>query len=254
MAPRRAAHGLPLMGSGDWNDGMNRVGIDGKGESVWVGWFLYATLAGFVPICEQRGDNEHAARFRDEMRRLKDTLEEQAWDGEWYLRAFYDNGEPMGSAKSEECRIDSIAQSWSVISGAAEKERATRAMQSVEEQLVLEEEQMILLFTPPFDKSPQDPGYVKGYLPGVRENGGQYTHGAIWVAIAHAMSGDGRGGVPPFPDAQPLKPYSHTGRDSPLHGGALRYGRRYLFAPEAHRPGRLDLVYRLGELVLPPGG
>jgi cellobiose phosphorylase len=201
------AHGLPLMGAGDWNDGMNRVGIEGKGESVWVGWFLYATLAAFVPLCEQRGDNDHADEFRDVMSKLKDALEGQAWDGEWYLRAFYDNGDPMGSAKSEECKIDSIAQSWSVISGAGDKERAAMAMQSVEKQLVREQEKMILLFTPPFDKSAQDPGYIKGYLPGVRENGGQYTHAAIWTAIAHAASGDGDGAYRLF---EMLNPMNHA--------------------------------------------
>jgi cyclic beta-1,2-glucan synthetase len=207
------AHGLPLMGGGDWNDGMNKVGIGGKGESVWVGWFLYATLAGFVPLCERRGDSEHAATFRDAMTRLKEALESQAWDGEWYLRAFYDNSEPMGSAKSEECRIDSIAQSWSVISGAAGKERAARAMQSVEEQLVLDQEKMILLLTPPFDKSSQDPGYIKGYLPGVRENGGQYTHAAIWTAIAHAMQGDGEGAYRLFEMLSPLN-HTHTAEET----------------------------------------
>jgi cyclic beta-1,2-glucan synthetase len=201
------AHGLPLMGAGDWNDGMNRVGIEGKGESVWLGWFLYAVLDRFVPLCEQRGDEEHAAAFHAEMERLKGALEGNAWDGEWYLRAFYDSGVPMGSAESEECRIDSIAQSWAVISGAAGKSRAKTAMQSVEEQLVLERESLILLLTPPFDKTAQDPGYIKGYLPGVRENGGQYTHAAIWTAIAHVLMGDGDGAYRLF---QMLNPTNHA--------------------------------------------
>jgi cyclic beta-1,2-glucan synthetase len=201
------AHGLPLMGAGDWNDGMNRVGIEGRGESVWVGWFLYAVLESFAPLCEQRGDSDRAAGFRAEMKRLKGALEKEAWDGEWYLRAFYDNGEPMGSAESEECKIDSIAQSWGVISGAADKERARKAMQSVEEHLVREGEGMILLFTPPFDETEQDPGYIKGYLPGVRENGGQYTHAAIWMAIARVLMGDGDGAYRLF---EMLNPINHA--------------------------------------------
>jgi cyclic beta-1,2-glucan synthetase len=201
------AHGLPLMGSGDWNDGMNRVGIEGKGESVWLGWFLYAVLDKFSPICEQRGDDEHAAEFRAEMERLKEALEREAWDGEWYLRAFYDNGTPLGSAQSEECQIDAIAQSWGVISGAAEEARAAQAMKSLEERLVLEQDQLILLLTPPFDKTPEDPGYIKGYLPGVRENGGQYTHASIWVAIARVLLGDGEGAYRLF---QMLNPVNHA--------------------------------------------
>jgi cyclic beta-1,2-glucan synthetase len=205
------AHGLPLMGAGDWNDGMNRVGIEGKGESVWLGWFLYAVLDSFAPLCEQRQDKAHADRFRTEMKRLKDALESQAWDGDWYLRAFYDSGATMGSAQNEECQIDAIAQSWAVISGASqtpnEKSRAKRAMQSVEKRLVLEREGLILLLTPAFDKTPEDPGYIKGYLPGVRENGGQYTHAAIWTAIAHVLMGDGEEGYRLF---DMLNPISHT--------------------------------------------
>ncbi|MEO8285519.1 MAG: glucoamylase family protein [Chloroflexota bacterium] len=201
------AHGLPLMGSGDWNDGMNRVGIEGKGESVWLGWFLYAVLDKFAPLCEQRGDSEHAAEFRAEMERLKTALHDEAWDGEWYLRAFYDNGTPLGSAQSEECQIDAIAQSWGVISGAADKERAVQAMRSLEERLVKEQEKLILLLTPPFDRTPEDPGYIKGYLPGVRENGGQYTHAAIWVAIAHVLLGDAEGAYRLF---GMLNPVSHA--------------------------------------------
>ena len=201
------AHGLPLMGAGDWNDGMNRVGIEGRGESVWVGWFLYAVLARFAPLCELRDDSGSAVEFRAEMERLKSALEKEAWDGEWYLRAFYDNGAPMGSAASEECQIDSIAQSWGVISGAADEARARRAMQSVQERLVREEEGMLLLFTPPFDKTPQDPGYIKGYLPGVRENGGQYTHAAIWTVIARVLMGDGDGAYRLF---EMLNPINHA--------------------------------------------
>ncbi|MEP6774663.1 MAG: hypothetical protein ABJA50_03630, partial [Chloroflexota bacterium] len=199
------AHGLPLMGSGDWNDGMNRVGIEGKGESVWVGWFLYAVLATFSPLCERHGDADRANSLRVEMSRLKEALESHAWDGQWYLRAFYDNGEPLGSAQSAECKIDSIAQSWGVISGAADKERAAQAMQAVDEHLV--KKNVIELFTPPFDKTPQDPGYIKGYLPGVRENGGQYTHAAIWTAVARVMMGDGDKAYSLF---KILNPRTHT--------------------------------------------
>jgi cyclic beta-1,2-glucan synthetase len=184
------AHGLPLMGAGDWNDGMNRVGIEGKGESVWVGWFLYATLKAFLPVCNLRKDKQQYAGFRAEMNRLKKALEGAAWDGKWYLRAFYDDGTPMGSHSAEECRIDSIAQSWAVISGAGGEVRSRQAMASVQEYLVRPEDDMILLFTPPFDKTPHDPGYVKGYLPGVRENGGQYTHAAIWTALANVLLGN----------------------------------------------------------------
>ncbi len=199
------AHGLPLMGTGDWNDGMNRVGIEGKGESVWVGWFLYAVLGAFSPLCEQRGDTDRTNSLRAEMSRLKDALETHAWDGQWYIRAFYDNGEPLGSARSEECKIDSIAQSWGVISGAADKERAAQAMQAVDECLV--KKNMIELFTPPFDKTAQDPGYIKGYLPGVRENGGQYTHAAIWTAVARVLMGDGDKAYSLF---KILNPLTHT--------------------------------------------
>ncbi|MEO5952526.1 MAG: glycosyl transferase family 36, partial [Chloroflexia bacterium] len=201
------AHGLPLMGGGDWNDGMNRVGIGGKGESVWVGWFLYATLKSFVPLCEARNDKEIATHFRVDMDRLQAALEKTAWDGEWYLRAFYDSGEPLGSARSQEAQIDSIAQSWGIISGAADKSRAERAMRSVDERLVLEQEKMILLFTPPFDKTPLNPGYIKGYIPGVRENGGQYTHGAIWTALARVLMGDGDGAYRLF---EMLNPINHA--------------------------------------------
>ena len=183
-------HGLPLMGSGDWNDGMNRVGHGGKGESVWLGWFLHKTLEVFAPYCERRGDLARNARFLAHMEELQGSLE-NSWDGAWYRRAYFDDGTPLGSEKGEECRIDSIAQSWSVISGAADKERAAKAMAAVEAQLVRREEGVVLLFTPPFDDGKLDPGYVKGYVPGVRENGGQYTHAAIWALIANAMLGEG---------------------------------------------------------------
>ncbi len=185
------AHGLPLIGSGDWNDGMNRVGHEGRGESVWLGWFLYAALDAFAPIAEARGDRVHAERWRTHMKALQRALERDGWDGDWYRRAYFDDGTSLGSATNAECRIDSIAQSWSVLSGAADPARAAQAMAAVEEYLVRRGDGLVLLFTPPFDHSNLDPGYIKGYLPGVRENGGQYTHGAIWAVLAFAELGDG---------------------------------------------------------------
>jgi cyclic beta-1,2-glucan synthetase len=184
-------HGLPLIGSGDWNDGMNRVGNEGRGESVWLGWFLHTVMAAFAPIAEARGERPHAERWRAQMKTLRRALESDGWDGDWYRRAFFDDGTPLGSATNAECRIDSIAQSWSVLSGAARPGRAARAMAAVEEYLVRRDDDLVLLFSPPFDHSNVDPGYVKGYLPGIRENGGQYTHGAIWSVVAFAALGDG---------------------------------------------------------------
>jgi cyclic beta-1,2-glucan synthetase len=185
------AHGLPLIGSGDWNDGMNRVGHQGRGESVWLGWFLHTVLAAFAPIAEARDQRRAAERWRAHMKALRRALERHGWDGDWYRRAFFDDGTPLGSAMNAECRIDSIAQSWSVLSGAANPPHAERAMAAVEEYLVRRGDGLVLLFTPPFDHSDVDPGYVKGYLPGIRENGGQYTHGAIWSVLAFAALGDG---------------------------------------------------------------
>ena len=185
------AHGLPLIGSGDWNDGMNRVGHQGRGESIWLGWFLYVALAAFAPIADSRQDDTSAERWRTHLRSLRRALEQHGWDGDWYRRAFFDDGTPLGSTSNVECRIDSIAQSWSVLSGGATRERAARAMAAVDEYLIRRGDGLVLLFTPPFDKSDADPGYIKGYLPGVRENGGQYTHGAIWSVLAFAALGDG---------------------------------------------------------------
>jgi cyclic beta-1,2-glucan synthetase len=184
-------HGLPLMGCGDWNDGMNRVGIEGKGESVWLGWFLYATLQEFAPLATRRGEEERAKRWLEHAQALQAALEREAWDGAWYRRAYYDDGTALGSASNIECRIDSLAQSWAVISGAADLHRARRAMDSVEQNLTRSGDDMILLFTPPFNRTERDPGYIKGYLPGVRENGAQYTHAAVWCVIARALLGDG---------------------------------------------------------------
>ncbi len=184
-------HGLPLMGSGDWNDGMNRVGIGGKGESVWLGWFLLANLEPFAEIAERRGEDARARAWRTHALALKAALEQDGWDGDWYRRAFFDDGTPLGSASNDECRIDSIAQSWGVLSGAADPERARRAMAAVDEHLIRRGDGLVLLFTPPFDHTAMDPGYIKGYVPGVRENGGQYTHAAVWALIAFAALGDG---------------------------------------------------------------
>ena len=184
-------HGLPLIGSGDWNDGMNRVGREGRGESVWLAWFQIAVLKEFIPLADARGDHASAMRWRQHIVQLKSAVEAEGWDGAWYRRAYFDDGSPLGSAANAECRIDSIAQSWAVLSGAADKERAERAMQSVKEYLVRYGDDLVLLFTPPFNKTERDPGYIKSYPPGVRENGGQYTHAAIWSVIAYAMLGEG---------------------------------------------------------------
>ncbi|MCG7854156.1 MAG: protein ndvB, partial [Methanosarcinaceae archaeon] len=184
-------HGLPCIGMGDWNDGMNRVGRKGQGESIWLGWFLYSTLINFVPICQTMGDDKQAAFFNRQAEGLSQIVEEKGWDGDWYLRAFYDDGTPLGSSQNQECQIDSIAQSWAVLSRAAEPARAQRAMEAVYERLVVSDDKLLLLFTPPFNKTPYDPGYIKGYPPGIRENGGQYTHAALWVAWAFAELGQG---------------------------------------------------------------
>ncbi len=184
-------HGLPLIGTGDWNDGFTRIGDKGQGESVWLGWFLYAGLAGFAPLAETRNESQRAATWRAHAADLKAALERDGWDGNWYRRAYFDDGMPLGAAANSECRIDSIAQSWSAISGAADPARAARAMAAADEHLVRRDAGLALLFTPPFDASPLDPGYIKGYPPGLRENGGQYTHAAAWSVIAHAMLGNG---------------------------------------------------------------
>jgi len=184
-------HGLPLIGEGDWNDGLNRVGAGGQGESIWLGWFLYATIANFVAFADQRSQHDRAAFWRQHATSLRDAIEREGWDGDWYRRGYFDDGTPLGSASSSECRIDSIAQSWGVISGAAEPARVARAMAAVDENLILRDDGLALLFTPPFDQTTLDPGYIKGYPPGIRENGGQYTHAAIWSVQAFAKLGDG---------------------------------------------------------------
>jgi cyclic beta-1,2-glucan synthetase len=184
-------HGLPLIGTGDWNDGMNLVGAGGQGESVWLAWFLIDVLQSFAELIEQCGQVQQASLYTAEAQRLTSVVEAQAWDGAWYRRAYFDDGTPLGSRENQEARIDSLAQSWGIISGAADPERARQALQSVEDYLIRVHERMILLFTPPFEHSALDPGYVKSYPPGVRENGGQYTHAAIWVALAFARQGEG---------------------------------------------------------------
>ncbi len=200
-------HGLPLIGTGDWNDGMNRVGKDGRGESVWLGWFLTATLKAFAVHAEQRGEQTTADRYRARAESYRAAIETHGWDGAWYRRAFFDDGSPIGSAGAAECRIDSIAQSWAVISGAGAPDRQALAMRSLEEQLVDREARLIRLLTPPFDKTTRDPGYIKGYVPGVRENGAQYTHAALWAALAAALRGDGERAFEWF---QMLNPFTHT--------------------------------------------
>ncbi|MEO6725388.1 MAG: glucoamylase family protein [Blastocatellia bacterium] len=231
------AHGLPLMGAGDWNDGMNRVGNSGKGESVWLGWFLYATLEGFTGFCDLRKDGERAALYRAHMLKLKTALE-SAWDGDWYRRAYFDDGTPLGSAQSDDCRIDSIAQSWGVISGAADKQRAAHAMAAVEQYLIHRGDGLVLLFTPPFDHGTHDPGYIKGYVPGVRENGGQYTHGALWTLIAYAMLGDGDRAGELF---ALLNPINHSATRAGLHRYRVEpyvaAGDVYAVPPHAGRGG-----------------
>ncbi len=213
-------HGLPLMGTGDWNDGMNRVGEEGKGESVWLGWFLHEALARFLPQAEARKDGERMARWLVAMDALREALEKHGWDGAWYRRAYFDDGFPLGSAASRECRIDSIAQSWSVISGVAAPERRRQAMEAVQKYLVRPADRLMMLFTPPFVSSPHDPGYIKGYPAGIRENGGQYTHGVLWAVMAHAMMNDGDAAGELFSMLNPVN-----------HGRSAALAQRYRVEP-----------------------
>src|SRR5947208_9248292 len=178
------------MGSGDWNDGMNLVGKEGRGESVWLAFFLYDVLRQFAEMARGRQDVSFAERCLAEAKKLRENIEKNSWDGQWYRRAYFDNGEPLGSKTNLECQIDSLPQSWSVISGAGDPQRSRQAMNAVDQRLIRRESKLIQLFDPPFDKSPQNPGYIKGYVPGVRENGGQYTHAAVWTVMAFALSGD----------------------------------------------------------------
>lgn len=183
---RLGEHGLPLMGAGDWNDGMNMVGIEGKGESVWLAWFLYDVLQRFSKIALLRNDQQFTDFCLEQAQQLKQNIHKNAWDGEWYIRAYFDDGTPLGSSQNVECSIDAISQSWSVLSEAGDPERSLQAMESVNKHLVNRPKQLIQLLNPPFDKHGPDPGYIRGYVPGVRENGGQYTHAAIWTVMAYA--------------------------------------------------------------------
>jgi len=210
------AHGLPLIGAGDWNDGMNRVGEAGQGESVWLGWFLHAALSAFVPLAECRGEEHRAEAWRTHAAALRGALECGAWDGGWYRRGYYDDGTPLGSSASEECRIDAIAQSWAAISGAADPTRAEEAMAALDRLLIHRGDRLALLFAPPFDRSPLDPGYIKGYPPGIRENGGQYTHAAAWSMMGFAALGEGDKAGELF---SLLNPINHTA----TRAGVLRY-------------------------------
>jgi len=187
----RGAHGLPLIGTGDWNDGMNRVGREGRGESTWLGFFLARVLESFLPLVDARGDALRVGRYEDYLRQLHVALNAGGWDGNWYRRGYYDNGTPLGSAMNDECCIDAIAQAWAVLSGVATSDRADQALDALVQHLVSESDGIIRLLTPPFDRTPEDPGYIKGYLPGVRENGGQYTHAALWAVQALAEAGHG---------------------------------------------------------------
>ena len=201
------SHGLPLMGSGDWNDGMNTVGNKGRGESVWLGWFLISILNKFIPFCRQMKDSQREMKYQEATVKLIDSIECEAWDGSWYRRAYFDDGTPLGSIQNTECRIDSISQSWSVISGAARPKRMLEAMDAVQKYLVDRNEGIIKLLTPPFDDGKLQPGYIKGYVPGVRENGGQYTHAAAWVVLAFAKLGMGDRASELF---HMLNPVNHT--------------------------------------------
>jgi cyclic beta-1,2-glucan synthetase len=210
-ALRRASttgvHALPLIGTGDWNDGMNRVGVEGRGESVWLAWFLIHTLRRFAEHAEERAEGATAVELQARAAAYATAVEASGWDGGWYRRAFFDDGTPLGSAANDECRIDSIAQSWSVISGAGGTARQDLAMRALEEHLVRDDARLIMLLTPPFDRTPNDPGYIKGYVPGVRENGAQYTHAALWAVLAKAIHGDGDRAFALF---QMLNPLTHA--------------------------------------------
>lgn len=206
-ATTHGPHGLPLFGTGDWNDGLNGVGDEGTGESVWLAWFLVDVWNRFAGVCDDRGERELAGAYRERALRMSVTVEETSWDGDWYRRGYFDDGTALGSRENEEARIDSLPQSWSVISGAGDPGRAAQAMRSVERHLILRNEKEVLLLTPPFDQSRPHPGYIMGYPPGVRENGGQYTHAALWVAMAFARMGDGDRAVDIL---QMLNPIEHT--------------------------------------------
>jgi cellobiose phosphorylase len=204
---RFGVHGLPLMGTGDWNDGMDKVGAQGLGESIWLGFFLYDALTQFSQVAKIRGDAQFAAHCKKEAAQLGRSLEQHGWDGAWFRRAYFDDGSILGSAKNAECQIDSIAQSWSVLSGAATKKHARMAMQAVDRHLVASKDAVIKLLAPPFETSEPDPGYIQAYVPGVRENGGQYTHAAVWSVMAFAALHDNQR---TWELLSMLNPISHT--------------------------------------------
>ncbi len=225
---RFGEHGLPLIGIGDWNDGMNRVGAEGRGESVWLGWFLYKVLNRFTELCRRRSDVERAGRYRDACQKLASSLDEHAWDGQWYRRAFTDAGKWLGTIYNEECRIDAIAQSWSVISGAAPEDKALQAMHSFDRELVDRDLSVARLLTPPFDRTDPSPGYIQGYPPGIRENGAQYTHGVIWSIIAWCRLGNGDKAFELF---NMLNPLNHTR----THNEVRQYaGEPYVMAADVY--------------------
>jgi len=227
-------HGLPLIGTGDWNDGMNLVGVGGKGEGVWLAWFLVDVLQGMSELSGALGRSELSRSYEQERKALIQRIEQAAWDGEWYLRAFFDDGTSLGSAANAEAKIDSIPQSWASLSGGGNADRAKKAMESAWQHLVREEEDLVLLFEPPFDTIEPSPGYIKGYPPGVRENGGQYTHAALWFAMALARRGDGERAAKIL---RLLNPIEHTGNPE----AASRYGLEpYVIAADVYRlPGRI---------------
>ena len=241
-------HGLPLMGGGDWNDGMNRVG-HGRQRRKRLAWLVFSTRRSPLShLTLKRASSERVNRYRKHLDNLRKALEEKGWDGDWYRRAYFDDGTPLGSARNEECRIDSIAQSWSVISGAADPYRMGRAMAAVEEYLIRRGDGLVILFTPPFDKGSLDPGYIKGYVPGVRENGGQYTHAAIWTLIAYSLLGDGERAGELFALSQSDQSFVDARGAAQVQSRTLRGGRGCLCGSTAHRPRRLDVVHRLGGL------
>ena len=241
-------HGLPLMGCGDWNDGMNLVGKEGRGESVWLAFFLYDVLTQFAELARRRNDTAFAERCLAQAHQLQQNIEQHAWDGQWYRRAYFDNGEPLGSRTNPECQIDSLPQSWSVISRAGNPQRARQAMQAVDERLIRRDAGLIQLFDPPFDQSSLNPGYIKGYFPGVRENGGQYTHGAIWTTMAFALMGDTDRAWDLF---ALLNPVHHSATPSQIATYKVEpyvVACRRLWRRAPHRPWRLDLVHRFRRL------
>jgi cyclic beta-1,2-glucan synthetase len=206
-ADTKGPHGLPLMGGGDWNDGMNRVGIGGKGESVWLAWFLYENFKRFASLCELKDEPALANQYRDKAEKIEETINQVAWDDDWFLRAYYDDGTPLGSHLNDECQIDSLPQSWAILTNGASAERKFKAIDSVQDHLVQNEKRLIQLFTPPFDETKKDPGYIKGYPPGIRENGGQYTHAAIWAVWALTELGMGYQAYEQF---KILNPITHS--------------------------------------------